>query len=39
VNAQVAPKVRSPEAEPATVRVKAAWSAADWLKRRATPAG
>ena len=38
-NAQVAPKVIAPEAEPATVKVKAVWAAADWLTRRTTPAG
>ena len=38
-NAQVAPKVRSPEAEPATVKAKAVWAVADWLTRRTTPAG
>ena len=29
----------APEAEPATVKVKAAWAVADWLTRRTTPAG
>jgi hypothetical protein len=38
-NAQVAPKVRAPEAEPATVKAQAAWAVADWLTRRTTPAG
>ena len=38
-NAEVAPKVIAPEAEPATVKVKAAWAVADWLTRRTTPAG
>ena len=38
-NAQVAPKVIAPEAEPATVKAKAAWAVADWLTRRTTPAG
>ena len=38
-NAQVAPKVRAPEAEPATVKAKAAWAVAAWLTRRTTPAG
>ena len=38
-NAQVAPKVRAPEAEPATGKAKAAWAVADWLTRRTTPAG
>jgi hypothetical protein len=38
-NAQVAPKVIAPEAEPATVKVKAVWAVADWLTRRTTPAG
>ena len=38
-NAQVAPKVIAPEAEPATVKVKAVWAVADWLPRRTTPAG
>src|SRR5215469_13359301 len=38
-NAQVAPKGIAPEAEPATVKVKAAWAVAAWLTRRTTPAG
>jgi len=38
-NAQVAPQVRSPEAEPATVKAQAAWPVASWLTRRVTPAG
>ena len=39
VNAEVAPKMSAPEAEPATVRVKAVWSVVTWLIRRPTPAG
>src|SRR5262245_3030170 len=39
VNAQVAPKVIAPEAEPATVRAKAARAAACWLARTLAPAG
>ena len=38
-NASVAPQVIAPEAEPATVKVKAAWAVADGLRRRTTPAG
>ena len=38
-NAQVAPQVIAPEAEPATGKAKAAWAVADWLRRRTTPAG
>jgi hypothetical protein len=32
-NAEVAPKVIAPEAEPATVKVKAAWGVVGWLTR------
>jgi hypothetical protein len=39
VNAQVAPKVRSPGGRVCNRRMKAAWDAAVWLKRCATPAG
>jgi len=39
VNAQVAPKVRSPGGRVCNRRMKAAWAAAVWLKRCATPAG
>jgi hypothetical protein len=38
-NAQVAPKVIAPEAEPATVKATAVWAVADWLTRRTPPAG
>src|SRR5262245_19747564 len=38
-NAQVAPKVIAPEAEPATGKAKAAWAVAAWLTLRTTPAG
>ena len=38
-NAQVAPKVIAPEAEPATVKAKAAWPVANGLMRWDTPAG
>jgi hypothetical protein len=38
-NAQGAPNVIAPEAEPATVKVQAAWAVAAWLTRRPTLAG